>query len=179
MKFITAVLAWLGLLLMPLQAQQENINWALSVQPNGMGNYTLIMKAKVNKGWHLYSQTNPPNKTVFQVSLGNQKPSDMLFSEPKPKKVNDEYLGPTAFFEEHAVTFKKDLDLCALPPNSKIQVSVMGQICTETDGMCLPFRPRPFGDYCDDNDPSTVRTCLPSPASSLPLALALIRSFSA
>lgn len=139
MKFITAVLAWLGLLLMPLQAQQENINWALSVQPNGKGNYTLIMKAKVDKGWHLYSQTNPPNKTVFQVSLGNQKPSDMLFSEPKPKKVNDEYLGPTAFFEEHLVTFKKDLDLCALPPNSKIQVSVLGQICTEDAGMCLPF----------------------------------------
>jgi len=139
MKFIAAVLAWFGLLLLPLRAQQENINWALSVQPNGKGNYTLVMKAKVDKGWHLYSQTNPPNKTVFQVSLGNQKAKDVVFLEPKPKKVNDEYLGPTAFFEEQLVEFKKDLDLCALPPNTKIRVSVLGQICTEDAGMCLPF----------------------------------------
>ena len=87
MRFIFAIIGWLSLVFIPAQAQQENIHWALSVQPNGKGNYSLVMKAKVAQGWHLYSQTNPPNKTVFQVILGQQAPKDIVFSEPKPKKL--------------------------------------------------------------------------------------------
>lgn len=167
MRFIFAIIGWLSLVFIPAQAQQENIHWALSVQPNGKGNYSLVVKAKVAQGWHLYSQTNPPNKTVFQVILGQQAPKDIVFSEPKPKKVNDEYLGPTAYFEEHNVTFKKDLDLCNLPPNSKIQVNVLGQICTEDAGMCLPFDKSysisfsPSAEVCGSNPATSDATTAP------------------
>ncbi len=121
----------------PLQAGQ--VRWVLKVLGEDSKSAELQMTALVDKGWHLYSQKNPPNPTGFELSINGKALGQMEFKEPKAVEEEDEYLGPVAYFKEHKVVFSKTLDLCAYQSPMDIEVVVYGQVCTEDAGQCLPF----------------------------------------
>jgi len=71
----------------PLQAGQ--VRWVLKVLGEDSKSAELQMTALVDKGWHLYSQKNPPNPTGFELSINGKALGQMEFKEPKAVEEED------------------------------------------------------------------------------------------
>lgn len=136
---------------------QNPVKWTYTVKQIENCQFELLFKAVVEKDWHLYSQTNPPYPAYFEFTKSGKYKLIGKTSEPKPKKVNDEYLGEIAYFEEHEVVFKQKIELNA---NEIVTISgkFSGQACrTEGDGMCVPLEEK----FSFKVDPGTLK-CLTS-----------------
>lgn len=120
-----------------LFAQMMNpVKWTYEVKYGENNQAELIFTAKVESGWHLYSQENPPNPLEFVFDKSDAFKREGKVTEPKPKKMNDEYLGPVAYFETATVVFKQKISIVSSEP-FKIKGSIYGQACMD-DGVCLP-----------------------------------------
>lgn len=64
----------------------EPVKWSFKTEQTGPGEATLLLIAKVDKGWHLYSQDIPdggPRPTVFTFNPGEGYSLVGNVTEPK------------------------------------------------------------------------------------------------
>ena len=115
-------------------AQESNIEWKSSVEKKSDTEYTLILKAQLKSGWHLYSQHLPeggPLATEF--TFENPKNEFTLIGKTSESKTKSTYEKifemQTSYFEKEAI-FKQKIKVNAttLP---KITVTVAYQTCND------------------------------------------------
>jgi thiol:disulfide interchange protein len=138
-----------GLLIIPFVASLgytqvlKPASWELSwsATPKQQGEKVeLILKATIDKDWYLYSNDFDPNlgpmltEFKFEPSSNYQLIGKTVPIKPK-KKFDDVWGGEYTYFVGKGEFRQK---LKALNEGS-VKVSISYQVCTETDGKCIPF----------------------------------------
>ena len=116
----------------------EPVKWTTSVEKISNTEYNLITTAKIDSGWHLYSQTVPedgPIATTFTYddSEGNFKISGNT-SEGEGHTVDDPVFGMKIKYFEKTAIFKQKIALVKEVTTIKAFVEFM--VCDDTK--CLP-----------------------------------------
>lgn len=136
---ISVLLLLLGI--SSLQAQILNpVHWSASVVKTGNGTAELVVKAAIDKGWHLYTQDpgeGPlPTAFVFKPSPDYQLVGKVL--ESKSIRKYEEAFGTEISFYENEATFRQKINVL----NDKaftITGTVDGMACN--DSKCIPLDP--------------------------------------
>jgi thiol:disulfide interchange protein len=128
-----------------LTAQIEKpISWQFSTsKPNAKAGETvdLIFKATIKKGWHLYSNDyyidpGPLMTTVDFKKTGDFELIGSLKAIGDIRKYDDIFEGYVKYFDGTGL-FKQKVKL--LKDNAKIEGAYDGQVCTDSDGRCVPI----------------------------------------
>ena len=130
-KFLVLILALVSFTAM---AQEQTVIWNSEVKDNGNGNYTLVIKADIADGWHIYDSTHQftPTTIQFILSDGVSLEGDLrALSTAKP--VQDEFFGSYGEYEGEAV-FEQDVKLNGEGATATAEISFMA--CTK--GNCTP-----------------------------------------
>ncbi|MBQ2417555.1 MAG: thioredoxin family protein [Alistipes sp.] len=114
-------------------AAQNVVTWKQDIKDNGNGSYTLVIKAKIADGWHIYDDTYVSPTTIsFTPSEGVEIKGD-LRALSTAKKVNDEFFGEYGEYEKEAI-FEQDVNLTA--EGGTVGALIEYMACTE--GSCMP-----------------------------------------
>ncbi|MES2797536.1 MAG: protein-disulfide reductase DsbD domain-containing protein, partial [Bacteroidota bacterium] len=144
-----------------LTAQIEKpITWQFSSsKPNAKAGekVELIFKAKIQKGWHLFSNNYIIDPGPLMTTVEFKKSPDFeLIGTLKAigdlEKYDDIFEGKVRFFHDNAL-FKHKVKL--LVDNAKIEGVYDGQVCTDIDGRCVPIS-GPFTFTFDSNAPDSA-----------------------
>jgi thiol:disulfide interchange protein len=128
-----------------LTAQIEKpLTWTFTTsKPNAKAGETvdLIFKAKIQKGWHLFSNNYIIDPGPLMTTVEFKKSTDYeLIGTLKAigdlEKYDDIFEGKVRFFHDNAL-FKHKVKL--LVDNAKIEGTYDGQVCTDNDGRCVPI----------------------------------------
>ncbi len=128
-KILFAILALVSFTAM---AQDNTVEWKSEVKDNGDGNYTLVIKADIVDGWHIYDATHPftPTTIQFTVPQGATLEGELrALSAAKP--VQDEFFGAYGEYEGEAI-FEQNVKL--EDGGATVKALVSYQACTE--GSC-------------------------------------------
>jgi cytochrome c biogenesis protein CcdA len=117
---------------------QKNIRWVAKVNYICGNEAEVQLTAMVNPGWHLYAPNNPPFPTEFSTSFPAFIKAKGEFKGPKAIEEEDEYLGPVAYYKDQNIVFRMPVEIQKSEQGIGT-VEVRGQICTDSDEMCLPF----------------------------------------
>jgi thiol:disulfide interchange protein DsbD len=140
--------AFFGLLLFSLQtfAQiQEPVKWSYTIEDNGTENPTLVIKAKIDDHWHVYSQfvgEGGPLPTTFKFTPNASfKLVKGVLEIPKPITINDEVFEMQVSYFEHSATFKQKIKVLSTK-DFKLEGTFEYMVCN--DKQCLPPEEVPF-----------------------------------
>ncbi len=122
------------------QAQLNPITWTFTAKKTGDKAYDIVMKATIQKTWHLYSQVQPDdaivNPTTFTIN-GNPllKLDGKIIETGKMEKYKDAALGISANQYSNTVTFVQKIKL-----KSAAKTNFSGNVEYQTcdDHQCLP-----------------------------------------
>jgi Thiol:disulfide interchange protein DsbD, N-terminal len=121
-------------------AQLNPVSWTLTSKKLGDNVYELQMTATIEKGWHLYSQTQPKDAIAEPTSFNFNKNPLLVFDGKvkevgKLEKYKDEQLGVAAHQYSNSVTFVQKVKL-----KGKAKTNVTGKLAYQTcnDKQCLP-----------------------------------------
>ena len=113
-------------------AQEQTVTWHKDIKENGNGNYTLVIKAEIADGWHIYDATQPITPTTIEFTPSEDvKLAGELRALSTAKKVQDEFFGEYGEYEGEAI-FEQDVTLNG--QGGSVNVLVSYQACTE--GSC-------------------------------------------
>ena len=122
----------LALVSFTAMAQEQTVTWHKDIKENGNGNYTLVIKAEIADGWHIYDATQPITPTTIEFTPSeNVKLAGELRALSTAKKVQDEFFGEYGEYEGEAI-FEQDVTLKG--QGGSVNVLVSYQACTE--GSC-------------------------------------------
>lgn len=149
--------------LAPAEAQiQKPVKWSFAVeQKEGDKNATLILKAKIDKGWHLYAQDIAPGgpiPTTFKFTPDARYALSGKTSEPFAEEVHDPNFDmKVKYFGEEAV-FRQKIVLKGGEAFS-VKGSLEFMVCN--DNMCLPPEEIEFdipikGKAAEKSEPGTT-----------------------
>lgn len=127
-KFLLTILSLVAF----TAAAQDVVQWKQEVKDNGNGNYTLVVKAVIDEGWHIYDATHSitPTTIEFTPSEGvTLEGSLRALSTAKP--VSDEFFGDYGEYEGEAL-YEQDVTLKG--EGGTVTALVNYQACTE--GSC-------------------------------------------
>lgn len=130
----------LSFISLTLFAQIQNpVKWTYSVENNGKEEATLVIKASIDKGWHLYSQfigEGGPVPTSFRFDKNNNYTLVGKVNEiPKAKPIFDEIFGMQVAWFESSATFKQKIKVSS-NKDFKINGALEFMVCD--DKQCLP-----------------------------------------
>lgn len=140
MRFTTNVLFAAVLLLCSLKGSSQilkPVKWSYGAKKISATEAVVFMKATIDGGWHLYSQTvgeGGPVKTTFTYAPSKDYTLNGTTQEPAPiVKMEPAFDMKVAFFEK-SVIFQQKIKL------NKQQVTVKGSVeyMTCNDEKCLP-----------------------------------------
>lgn len=118
---------------------QNPVKWFYSVENNGTENATLVIKAKIDKGWHLYSQfigEGGPVPTTIKFKVGKEYSLVGKTEEtPKPHSIYEELFGMKVAFFENSATFKQKIKVSSTK-DFKVTGTLEFMVCD--DKQCLP-----------------------------------------
>lgn len=139
MKKILSLLFILSISILGYAQIQTPVKWSYSIENNGKEKATLIITAKIDKGWHLYSQfigDGGPVPTSFKFEKSNAyKLIGSVTETPKAKKYFDDLFGmEVAWFEKQAI-FKQEIQILSAS-DFKIKGTHEHMVCD--DKQCLP-----------------------------------------
>ena len=122
----------LALVSFTAMAQEQTVTWNKEVKDNGNGSYTLVIKADIADGWHIYDATHAitPTTIEFKASNGVTLEGEVK-ALSKAKKVTDEFFGDYGEYEGEAI-FEQNITLAS--EGGKVDAVVSYQACTE--GSC-------------------------------------------
>lgn len=129
-----------------VNAQKDPVSWTFTSKKISDKVYEVHMKASINSGWHLYSQTQPadaiaiPTKFVF-TNNPLLKTEGSVKEVGKMQKFKDATLGVEANQFATTVDFVQKVTLKAAA-NTNIAGTVTYQTCD--DKQCLPPKKVPF-----------------------------------
>lgn len=121
-------------------AQLNPVTWSFSAVKLSDKMYEVHMKATIQPGWHLYSQTQPADAIASPTAF-TFNPNPLLSRDGKVKEVgkmevmNDKELGVSANQYSHTVDFVQKVKL-----KSKVKTNFTGNVEYQTcdDKKCLP-----------------------------------------
>ena len=130
-KFLFTILALVSFTAM---AQDQTVVWNKEVKDNGNGSYTLVIKADIADGWHIYDATYmmAPTTIQFTPSEGIELNGE-LRALSTAKQVTDEYFGSYGEYEGEAL-YEQDITLKG--EGGSVAALISYQACTE--GSCTP-----------------------------------------
>ena len=130
-KFLFTLLALVSFTAM---AQDATVVWNKEIKDNGNGSYTLVIKADIADGWHIYDATYSmsPTTITFTTSAGIEL-SGELRALSTAKKVSDEFFGDYGEYEKEAL-YEQDIILNG--EGGTVDAKIEYQACTE--GSCTP-----------------------------------------
>ncbi len=118
---------------------QNPVKWSYSVENNGTAEATLVIKASIDKGWHLYSQfigEGGPVPTSFRFDKsGDYTLVAGVTETPKAKPIFDEIFGMNVAWFEKSATFKQKIKVSSAK-DFKITGALEFMVCD--DKQCLP-----------------------------------------
>ena len=121
-------------------AAQNPVTWAFTSKKLTNGNYEIHMTATIEKGWHLYSQTQPEdaviNPTLFTITSNPLiELVGKIKEEGKMQKFHDKELDLSANQYSEKVEFVQIIKL-----KGKAKTSFSGNVEYQTcdDKKCLP-----------------------------------------
>jgi thiol:disulfide interchange protein DsbD len=118
---------------------QNPVKWKYTVEKNGTKNATLVITAKIDKGWHLYSQfvgDGGPIPTTIKFKSSNEFTLVGKTEEsPKPHTVYEELFGMKVPFFEGNATFKQKIKVTSAK-DFKVNGTLEFMVCD--DKQCLP-----------------------------------------
>jgi thiol:disulfide interchange protein DsbD len=134
--FLTAFLVS-GLL---AQAQLNPVTWTFTTKKISDKTYEVHMKATIQNGWHLYSQTQPEDAIAIPTNFKfNSNPLLKLDGKVKEigkvEKFHDPRLDLSANQFSNSVTF---VQLVKLKTNAKTNITGTVEFQTCDDKKCLP-----------------------------------------
>jgi thiol:disulfide interchange protein len=130
----------LSFISLTLFAQIQNpVKWTYSVENNGKEEATLVIKASIDKGWHLYSQfigEGGPVPTSFRFDKSNNYSLVGKVDEiPKAKPIFDEIFEMQVAWFEKTATFKQKIKVTS-NKDFKLNGALEFMVCD--DKQCLP-----------------------------------------
>ena len=130
-KFLFTILALVSFTAM---AQDQTVVWNKEVKDNGNGSYTLVIKADIADGWHIYDATYmmAPTTIQFTPTEGIELNGE-LRALSTAKQVTDEYFGSYGEYEGEAL-YEQDITLKG--EGGTVSALISYQACTE--GSCTP-----------------------------------------
>lgn len=119
---------------------QEPIKWTFEVKKVNDTQAQLLFKAKLDKGWHLYSQFTPENgplPTVFNFDkTANYSTEGKVIEPAYTKKFEEVFEVDVYYFEPQTVTFTQNIKLLSTSAFAVTGI-IDGMVCN--DGGCIPF----------------------------------------
>lgn len=158
MKKIGLLILSLAFVVLSHAQMADPVQWSYTVKKTGDCEAELVFTAKVESGWHLYSQKHNGLPLVFEFKTSGSYKRIGSVVEPTPHKEYDEiFKYDVYYFKESTVVFKQKISLNS---NTKFKItgSVGGQACTDGEGQCLPFGK----DFSFEVDPGDVK-CIKDP----------------
>ncbi len=136
-KFIFTLLTFLTFVNINAQII-DPVKWTTKTEKISETEFNLIFEAKIDEGWHMYSQfTSPDGSLPLEVKYKNKKGNYELVgktTESKTKKAFNDVFGVDEIFFEKNATLTQKIKL----NNSKIikvEAAIDGQACIE--GKCI------------------------------------------
>jgi len=118
---------------------QDHVSWTYATKRTSATEAELILKASIDKGWHLYGQyfeAGGPIRLEFKFEKSNKYSSiGKVIESPKPKEVFDEIFEIKVQYFEETATFIQKIKILTTDAFS-IKGALSGQICLE-DGACI------------------------------------------
>ena len=128
-KFLFTLLALVSFTAM---AQEQTVTWNKEIKENGNGSYTLVIKADIAEGWHIYDATHSITPTTIEFTTPDGvELAGELRALSTAKKVKDEFFGDYGEYEGEAI-FEQDVTLNG--KSGVVDAVVSYQACTE--GSC-------------------------------------------
>lgn len=123
-----------------LKAQQNPVSWAFSAKKIADKQYEIHMTATIQKGWHLYSQTQPEDAVAMPTGFKiNNNPllalDGKIKEDGKMEKFHDAKLELSANQYSNKVDF---VQIVKLKANAKTNVTGTVEFQTCNDEKCLP-----------------------------------------
>lgn len=123
-----------------LKAQQNPVSWTFSAKKIADKQYEVHMTATIQKGWHLYSQTQPEDAVAMPTGFKiNNNPlltfDGKIKEEGKMEKFHDAKLELSANQYSNKVNF---VQIVKLKANAKTNVTGTVEFQTCNDEKCLP-----------------------------------------
>ena len=129
-KFLFTILALVAF--SAIAQAGEYVKWNSFVKDNGEGNYTLVVKADIAKGWHIYDDTFLFNPTTLTFTAGEGvKLVNGVRALSTAHKASDPDLGDYGEYSKEAI-FEQDVQLDA--QGGEVSLTIAYQACTE--GTC-------------------------------------------
>ncbi|MDP4280552.1 MAG: cytochrome c biogenesis protein CcdA [Bacteroidota bacterium] len=139
MKKALIALAALVILSLPLYSQVlEPVKWSYSVEQRQPGEATLLLTAKIDKGWHIYSQfikEGGPVPTSFHFTKSTDYELVGKVIEPKPIEENDPNFKMLLKFFGDKATFRQKIKVLG-KKDFVVKGSLEFMCCN--DSKCLP-----------------------------------------
>jgi len=113
------------------------VTWAYAAKKTGKNEATLYIKATIDEGWHVYSQTvkpGGPNKTTITFAPSKDYSKIGTTVEPKPITKYEKVFDMNVGFFEKSVVFQQKIKLNKAATVVKGTVDFM--VCN--DESCLP-----------------------------------------
>ncbi len=176
MKKNTWISIFLSLLSFITLAQESTVEWFASVEKQKASEYTLILKAQLKSGWHLYSQHLPeggPLPTVFSYEnkeqqyqlIGATEESETHTSYEAIFNMETSYFENTAIFKQKIKVISEELsqisilvsyqtcndEACTFEPGEEILVSLNGQTLAENESKTIDNRSKLLSEQLDLN----------------------------
>ena len=100
-------------------------HWSFTVEENVNGEAILVSTAKLDSGWHLYSQQIPDKRIATEFAYDSLSTYKLLgdTEEGKPSKKYDPYLEMEVLYFEKETVFKQKIKVL-----SKIDFTITGTI---------------------------------------------------
>lgn len=138
MKKLFATMLFLAISMASFAQLQNPIHWSYSVKETSDNEAELVFTAKLDAGWHLYSQytdDNGPLGIAFDFKADKSYQRVGKVSEPKPHEEYDELFGCTVRSFSGTVVFKQKIKRLS-EKDFKVTGTLSSQLCN--DGSCLP-----------------------------------------
>lgn len=137
-KIVFAGLVCMLIPLLSIAQILDPIKWSTNVEQISEGEAILVVIAKIDKGWHLYSQDIPeggPLPTVFTWETNSRFSLNGPVQEPKAIKEYDPNFEMELKFFDRTVVFKQKVKI-----HGQLPVTIQGNVsymCCD-DKQCLP-----------------------------------------
>jgi thiol:disulfide interchange protein len=145
-----------------------HVKWSFSANKINDCEYDLLLKAQIDKGYHLYSQIETldgPLPTLFKFDKSDEYELIGTTIEPKPiEKAEPVFDNQVLRYFETTVTFKQRIKVKS-SSNFSITGAIDGMVCNE--GSCVNFFPSPTfsiqisGANCTGTVTTPVETVIP------------------
>jgi DsbC/DsbD-like thiol-disulfide interchange protein len=116
---------------------ESHVKWAYAAKKTSATEAVLFIKATIDNGWHIYSQTvkeGGPVKTSFSFTPSKEYTLAGVTVEPKPITKYEKVFGMNVGYFENAVIFQQKIKLKAGKSIIKGKLEFM----TCNDQKCLP-----------------------------------------